>query len=328
MTPPPPLDTGDATPGYIARGSARWARIPGNVRGGLWTLMAAGFYAVMMALVKYAGQTLHVTEILLFRQAFMMLFTLPVMLRHFPASLQTARPGLQVVRLVVALFAMLFGFTAVIHLPLANAVTIGFARTFFISLFAILLLAEIVGTRRWAAMVVGFGGVLLAAQPEGFGSFNIYGLFAIGHAACAGLVMVIIRILSRTDRPVTILAYQAFAIGIMMIPPAIWFWQTPTPLEWLLLVAIGGISVLSQTCNIYAFRAAEASAIAPLDYVRLVWATLLGIVVFSEWPSARVLTGAAIIVGAGLYTLHREHRTAQLHAKRDRSANEDIDGTI
>lgn len=294
--------------GPIERAKARWGRIPGNVRGGLWALLGTGFFATMLALIKAAGATLHVTEILLFRQLFMIVLAMPVLVRGFPEALITARPGFQLLRVTAAIGAMLFSFTAVIHLPLADTITISFARTFFISIFAILILGEVVGLRRWGAIVVGFAGVLIVAQPEGVGSFNIYGLMAIAGAACAGLVMVIIRVLSRTDRTVTILAYQAIGIGLVMIPPAIWFWKTPSLYELMLLMGIGGVSVLSQLCSIHAFRAGEASAIAPLDYVRLVYAILIGYFVFAETPTMQVLVGAAVIVGASLYALERERR--------------------
>jgi len=96
-------------------------------------------------------------------------------------------------------------------------------------------------------------------------------------AATAGFVMVIIRMLTKFDQPVTIMSYQAIGVGLLMAAPAIWFWTTPTLVEVGLLVAIGAISVVTQMCNIYAFRAGEASAIAPFDYMRLLFAIVLGL---------------------------------------------------
>lgn len=285
---------------------ARWSRIPANVRGGLWMLLASGLFTVMVALIKLVGEALHVVEILLFRQIFMMLLALPAVIGSFPASLNSVRPDLQILRVVAAATAMLLSFTAFIHLPLAEAITIGFARTFFITIFAILILHEIVGLRRWLAMVIGFAGVLLVAAPGAAEGLNVHGLMAVGGAACAGLVMVIIRLLTQTDKPITILAYQAVGVGLLMVPPSIWFWRTPTLGELGLLAAIGAVSAIAQMVNIYAFRAAEASAIAPLDYTRLVWAIGLGLVLFGEWPDVQVFAGAVIIVSAGLYTMYRE----------------------
>lgn len=295
----------------------RWALIPGNVRGALWLLAASALFSVMVALIKLAGQTLHVTEILLFRQIVMTMIAAPAVLSGLPGSLKAARPDLQILRIVFAVMAMLLSFTAFIHLHLAEAITIGFARTFFITIFAILILHELVGMRRWAAMIVGFAGVIVVAKPSIIDGLNIYGFMAIGGAACAGLVMVIIRLLARTDKPLTILTYQAVGVGLLMIPPAIWFWKTPTPGELLLLAGIGILGALAQMANIYAFRAGEASAIAPLDYTRLVWVTGFGLVLFGEWPGPHVFIGAAIIIAAGIYTMYREQRLGAERATRE-----------
>lgn len=302
---------------FLSRQSARWRGVPGNIRGGLWLILGSGFFTVMAALIKHIGMSLHVTEILFFRQLFIMLLALPVIIRDYPAVLRTTRLKLQVLRLAFALGAMLMGFTAVIHLPLADATTIAFSRTFFITIFAIVILHETVGIRRWSAMLVGFVGVAIVAQPEGIGSFNIYGLFALGGAACAGVVMVLIRIISQTDRPVTILAYQAIGIGVLMVPPAIWFWKTPTLEETILLLVLGMVSLVAQMCNILGFRAGEASAIASFDYVRLIFAVLIGYLIFSDWPALHVFAGAAIIIAASAYTLRREQRLALKRAREE-----------
>ena len=307
----PPRDGFRTVSAVLARRRAWWRKVPGNVRGGIWALVAASLFSVMAGLIKAAGQTIHVTEILFFRQVFMLLFALPMIAPALPTVLRSARPDLQLLRIGAAVAAMLLSFTAVIYLPLADVITIGFARTFFITIFAIVILSEVVGARRWSAMVVGFVGVVIVAQPEGAGSMNVYGLMAIAGAACAGLVMVVIRKLTETDPPITIMAWQAIGVGILMLPPTLYFWKTPNADELLILVAIGIVSLIMQMCNIFAFRAAEASAIAALDYTRLIWAILIGFLVFSEWPEPHVFLGAGIIIAAALYTMHRENRLAR-----------------
>ena len=178
---------------------------------------------------------------------------------------------------------MLCGFTAVIHLPLAEATALGFAKAFFVTIFAIFILREQVGPRRWAALGVGFLGVLVMVRP-GSEAFDPIALYAIVGAAGAGLVMVIIRLLSRTDQPITILSYQAILVGLVMTGPGLWFWQWPTATEWTLLVGIALVSYGAQMLNIYAYKWGEASVMASLDYVRLLWATLLGWFVFNTLP--------------------------------------------
>lgn len=286
--------------------AVRWRHLPGNVRGGLWVLLGSLFFAVMVVLIKIAGRSLHVTEILFFRQLTMLLLAAPVILRYFPSSLITALPGLQFLRVSIAFLAMLLGFSAIIHLPLAEATTLNFAKTFFVGILAIIFLGEVVGVRRWGAMFMGFVGVVVIAWPDGGSAFNIYSLMAVGSAAAVACVMTMMRTIAQVDKPVTILSYQAIGVGILMIPPTIWFWKTPTLADLVLVAVIGAVSSVGQLCNIQAFKVGEASAIATLDYVRLIYAIIFGFLIFNEWPEPRVFVGAAIIVGAAIYTLHRE----------------------
>lgn len=281
------------------------------MRGGLWILLATFFLSIMVALIKIAGQHMHVTEILFFRQLIMLLLAMPVLLNNFPQALITRRPGLQAIRLLAAFFGMLFGFSAIIYLPLAEATTLSFAKTFFVGILAIVLLGEVVGFRRWSAIIFGFLGVIIIAWPADGASFNIYSLMAIGSAMAVAVVMITLRQLAQVDRPVTILAYQAIGVGLMMLPPTIYFWTTPTLVEIGLLILIGILTSIGQLCNIQGFKAGEASAIAPLDYARLVYAIIFGYLIFNEWPEPRVFIGAGMIVAAAIYTLHRERVRAQ-----------------
>lgn len=284
-----------------------WENLPGNLRGVIWILIAGALYTVMVTLIKIAGQTIHITEILLIRQVLMIIFVSPVIIKNFPGSMHTSRLDLQLLRIVCAISAMLLGFTAVVHLPLADVTTIGFGKTFFISIAAIFILGETMGPRRWLAVIVGFVGVIIVAQPSGHEAINIYGLMAIAGSLFAGLTSVIIRKLTRTDKPVTILSYQAIGVGLFMTLPAIWFWKTPDFYEASLLFAIGAVSVATQLTNIHGYRAGEATAIAPLEYMRLLYATILGLAIFGDWPETHVFLGAAIIIASAIYTVRREN---------------------
>jgi len=180
-----------------------WSFLPGNVRGSVWALLSAGVSIIQITLVKMLGETLHLTEIILFRQVFMLAVVLPILVHNFPRAFKTNYPGLHVLRICGALTAMLLGFTAVINMPLADATTIGFSKSFFVTIFAIIFLGETVGHRRWFAVGVGFVGVMIVMQPGGAtSSFGIYGVLALAGAAGAALVMVIIRKISQSDATV------------------------------------------------------------------------------------------------------------------------------
>jgi len=289
---------------------ARFVNAPGNFKGALTLLVAAMGFAFMTALIKLAGERLHVTQILFVRQMIMVAIVMPKVVNHFPGCLKTAHLDLQLIRAGLALVAMLCGFYAVIHMPLADVVAIGFAKSFFVTIFAIWLLGEVVGLRRWMAVVVGFAGVLLMMQP-GTNGFDPISLLALISAAAAGFVMVLIRKLSKTDAPITILSYQAFLVAICVAIPAYIYWLTPTVWEWGILLAVGIVSYGAQMLNIFAYKWGEASVLASLDYVRLLYATFFGWLLFETLPGPWALAGALVIIAASIYTVHRERARKQ-----------------
>ncbi|WP_420333020.1 DMT family transporter [Roseibium sp.] len=280
--------------------------LPSNTVGALWILLAAFGFSIMVTLIKFVGQDIGVFQILVVRQAVMLVIVAPTILRGLPSSLSTQRPGLQLARVLLATTAMLCGFTAFIELPLADVTAISFSRTFFITIFAIWFLGETVGVHRWGATFVGFLGVLLMLRPGAEGFVDPYAVLAIIGAGCAGMVMIVVRILTRTDSPVTILTYQALGVGLIMLIPAIINWQPPTLHQWGLMILIGIVSWAAQLANIKGFKAGEATAIASLDYTRLLYATIFGALVFGHWPSVETLIGATIIIAASIYTVRRE----------------------
>lgn len=274
-------------------------------------MLASILFSLMALLIKLLGQHLHVTQILFVRQMGMVVMVLPAIMRHFPGSLRSNRPGLQMMRMGFAVVAMLGGFTAVIHLPLADATAIFFAKSFFITIFAVLFLREIVGAYRWSAVVVGFGGVMIMLQP-GTAEFSIYSLASLTGAAAAAAVMIILRILSQHDSADTIMTWSALGIGLAMALPGIYYWQSPTAYEWSLLAVLAVVSYFGQRCNIFAYKHGEASLLASLDYTRLLWATVLGYLVFGDFPGVATWIGASIVIAAAIFTVYRESLRARI----------------
>lgn len=281
--------------------------LPDNTRGAVTVLAAAAGFSLMALLIKLAGTRLHVTQVIFARQIIIVLILLPQLARDFPGSVRTPQPLMHLARLFTALVAMLCGFTAMINLPLADATAIGFAKSLFVTIFAIVLLKESVGIRRWSATLIGFAGVLIMLQPGSVG-FNIYGVYAAIGAIAAGLVMVLLRIMSRKDPPSTILIYQGVGVALILAAPAYLNWKPPTTVEWALLLGVGITGYLSQLGNIYAYKFGEASLLAPLEYTRILYATLIGLLVFGDLPGLSTVVGATIVVLASGYTLHRERK--------------------
>ena len=129
-----------------------WLSKPGNVRGAIWILLAALFFSIGVVFIKDLGQRIHITQILFVRQMVMLLTVMPILISGFPLILKTNHFHIHMARVFLALIAMLTGFSAVIHIPLAQATAISFAKTFFVTLIAIWILKEKVGVRRWSAL--------------------------------------------------------------------------------------------------------------------------------------------------------------------------------
>ena len=284
--------------------------LPRNARGAIWVIIAGLFFTVMTALIKMIGDTIPVVQILLFRQIVMTCTVMPVLVLGFPGSLKTNFLKLHLARVMFAVVGMTCGFTALVNLPLAEATALGFAKSLFVAIFAVLLLREVAGPRRWFAVVIGFVGILIMTQPGGCG-FNIYSLLAIAGAASAAAVMVIIRKITQFERPVPILSYQSILVGLIMIPPTLVYWVQPSLYEWLVMAAIGVLSVFGQLANIQGFKEGNASAVAPMDYTRLVFAAMIGFLLFGEIPEWTTAIGAGLVIATSLYTVRAEARAGE-----------------
>lgn len=283
---------------------AAWDRLSGNARGSVWLLVGGLLATAMVTGIKHVGQSLPVIEILFCRQMLVFLLLAPALFRGFPGILRTRRLKLHLWRCAVSIVAMLTGFTAVVHLPLAEATALSFSRAFFATLLAIFILHETVGIRRWSATIVGFIGVLIVVRPGAEG-INAYALLAILSAALVAGNLIMTKRLAATERPSTIMVYHAGVLAVAYALPAWWLWVPPT---WVEVGIIGGIALLMsavQYCMIRGYREAEASAAQPLEYVRLIYAALIGYLVFAEVPTVWTWAGAALIIASAVYTIRR-----------------------
>jgi drug/metabolite transporter (DMT)-like permease len=282
----------------------RWLTLPGNVRGSLIVLLASLVAVLMTSLIKHLGQSIPVVEILFIRQILVLVIISPVILKNIDSVFRTRVLRLHVLRSSLSVIAMLTGFIAVVHLPLAEVTAISFVRTLFTTILAIFFLREVVGVRRWASVIVGFIGVLVIVRPE-TGNINIYALLAIVSAFFVSSINILMRKLSQIENSSTIMVYQSIFVTLAMAGPAIYLWVMPTLDEAFLILVIGGLSSLMQWLFIQAYKVGEAVAIAPMEYFRLLYAVFIGIVFFAEVPTLWTLGGAGIIIASTLYTLHR-----------------------
>jgi drug/metabolite transporter (DMT)-like permease len=283
-----------------------------NLKGVLWALIATALFAVAAAMAKVAVKDYHVFQILFFRQLVLFLSSLPSIASSFPASFKTQRPLIHTFRLLGAFIALSGGIWAVSVLPLTTATTLGFAQVFFIALLAWYFLNEPVGKHRLGAISLGFLGVIIVMRPGMDGILNVNAFIPVVAALGASVAIASVRELSQTESTATLLVYQALFVGVLAGVPLLWLWVTPDLTGLLLLMAMGVLAAGGQWAGVIALRLGEASVIGSIQYVQLIYATILGFILFSEVPDRYTLIGAAIIISSSLYLMYREALLKQI----------------
>jgi drug/metabolite transporter (DMT)-like permease len=220
-------------------------------------------------------------------------------------SLRTGRPLGHGLRAVLNLGTMLTFYAALRLMPMADCFAVAYAAPLFVTALSVLLLKERVGPRRWAAVLVGFAGVLFMLQPSGAG-LNEGSLLALASALLYALTLIASRQLSRTEDSHTILFYYSVVVVAAMGALMPWYWRTPAWEHVPLFLLSGVAGSFGQFFLTQAFRYAEASLIAPLDYTGMVWAILFGLWLWGDAPTWIVLAGAAVVILSSLYIVRRE----------------------
>lgn len=273
-------------------------------------ILSALFFATLLMLVKYAGESgVALPEIMFWRQA----VALPILLGYLALSgglhrLRTQRLGGHGKRAAMGMTNMIFNFGATILLPLAEATVLGFTSPIFAVVIAALFLRERVGLYRWVAVALGFLGVLVIAQP---GGAPISTMGTVAGLLAAFFIVVInyhIRDLGRTEDPIATAFYFA-AFGAPMAAIALPFFITAhTTEQWLVLMAIGTVGGLAQWLLAASLRYGAVATVIIMDYSSLIWATLYGWTIWDQLPPATTWLGAPLIVAAGLLIAWREHK--------------------
>ena len=208
---------------------------PDNVRACYWAILATAMFSIAAVLAKIAVDEFHVLQILFFHQIVVLISCMPSIVRSFPESLRTKYPLLHLARLLGAFVALSCSIWAVAVLPLTTAVTLSFARAFFIALLAVFFLKEALGMHRFGALLIGFFGVTLVMQPDAEGYSNANMLVPIFGVLGAAVAVICVRKLSQSDTTQTLLVYQSVFVGVIAAIPLLWFCKTPNA-EWILIL--------------------------------------------------------------------------------------------
>ena len=304
-----------------ARFSALWSGLPATTRGIALMLISTLFFSSMHALIRLISADLHTFQIALFRNFFGVLVILPWFLRDGLAPLRTQRLGLHGFRAVLNVCAMFAFFGALSLTPIAQVTALGFSAPIFAALLSILLLREVVRLRRWSAIVIGFLGTLVILRP-GFESIDLGSALTLLSALLWGLTLIVIRVLGRTESSVTTTSYMVILMSLLSLVPAIFVCRWPSAEVWGLLVAAGVLGTLGQFAVAQALREAETGAIMPFDFFKLIWAAILGYLLFAEVPGPFIWLGGAMIFAAATYIAYRENQVARAEAAARKRADE------
>jgi drug/metabolite transporter (DMT)-like permease len=287
-------------------------------RAALLMLLANLAVASMTAGIRLASSELHPFEIAFFRNLFGFAFVLPFLVRAGLGTLRAQAPGLLLLSSGGHLLAMLGYFLAVAYLPLAELTALAFTKPLFATVGAALVLHEVVRGRRWSAIAIGFLGVLLVLRPGAAALSPYAGLVLLSALASAAVVLLVKRLTAR-DSSTTIVLYQTLLLTVLSLPPALWFWRTPSPDGLLLVALIGALGTIAWLCFTRAFALADASAVMPYEFLKLPLTALLAYLMFAEVPSIWTWLGGAVIFGASIYIAQREARVARVRATADTS---------
>ncbi len=287
---------------------ARWADLSPNVRGAAFVVVGAFILIVMASMVKHLGQRLPSFEVLFVRFLAGLLVILPVVWRTgFGKVLKTKKLHLHATRGFVGFMGNMFFFFALVNMAIADTVTIQFSRPILMVGIALLVLREDVGWRRALVALVGFSGVIMITRPFGDG-FEPWAIVALGGTFFGTLVVLTIKLLSRTEQTVTIMFYFAAFTTLFAFIPAMFVWVPPTPEECLLLALTGTLGIIGQSMFTHGVGLGDTSFVMPFDYLRIVYAFILGVLFFGELPGAWSFIGAGVIIGSSIYLVRSERR--------------------
>jgi drug/metabolite transporter (DMT)-like permease len=281
-----------------------------SVRGMLWMVVTGIQFTVMNAILKKLSQELDPWMVGWLRYSLGALVMLPPTLRLGVAALWPNHPRLQFLRGLFHAGGLVLWFFALPVITLAELTAIGFSGPLFICLGAVLFLGERMSAARWAAVAVGFGGVILVVRPweGGFGGISPGMLFMLAATPVFAGGFLVAKVLTRHDRSEIIVFWQHLWVSILFLPLAIAGWTLPSGPQWILLVVCGFLGAGGHYCTMRAFKVADISAVQTVKFLDLVWAALLGIAVFGSVPDGWTVAGGVVILVSTLWLARREAR--------------------
>jgi len=303
-------------PSFIAPLIRFHNRVPPPVRGMALMMVAAILNMSMAAILKGLVKELPVFEIAFLRHFFGTMLLLPLLLRPGANPFRTQRFGMHSLRAVLNTVAILAYFTAIGLIPLTQVTALGFTSPLFASLFAVVILGEALRRARVIGLLLGLAGALIILRP-GFQEISGGAMLALGSALFWAGAMTTIKSLARTDSSVAIAFYAAFLQLPIAFVLTLFVWQMPTLAQLGTTFVIAIIGTLAQLSISQAFREADATVVLPMDFTKLIWASILGYLLFAELPDIWSWVGGAVVFSGVLWVGYSEARDRKARRAED-----------
>ena len=271
-------------------------------------------FSTMGVFIKLSSSQLHPLEVVFFRNFLALFFLTPWIFKQRATVFKSNRKKLYTLRAVFNVVGMAAGFTALTLIPLAEATALSFTAPLFATLGAALILGEVVRQRRIIAIFFGFIGMLIILRP-GIEAISPGALLAIANAITIAITVLIVKKLTTTEKPITIVAYMALLQTPLALIPALFYWEWPSLITWTWLFCLAGAGTVGHLMYTKAIQLAEVSQLQPIDFVRLPIIALFGYIVFAEKPGIWVWIGGAVIFLSTAYVTHREAAISKNHIK-------------
>lgn len=268
-------------------------------------MMVGGLSMVLMqASVKLLSDALHPFVITLFRALLVFIIILPILLWNGLGTVKTSSVKLQVIRGGVGGVCMLCMFTGFSLVSLPEATSLLFTVPIFATILSVMFLSERVGIKRWGAIFLGFAGILVITRPDI--SLNLGHLLLLSAAILWSISIVIAKKLTEKDTIISITFWQAMGCVPLALIASLFVWETPTLTQLLYLLGIAGLGTLGHALVYASLKLGKVSFLLPLDYIRIIWSTLLGFLLFGSLPTLYLYAGTFLIISATAFISYRE----------------------
>ena len=274
--------------------------------------ISAAVLSVSHTLVRGLSAEIHPMQIGLFRTVIPLFLLIPMLVHQGKQNgelwWRTSRPGLQLVRGVFGGLAMMTWFYALSKIPVGDATALSFTVVIFATIGAALILKEQVGIHRWSAVAIGIIGTMVILRP-GLEAISLGAIVTIISSFFWAAALLSVKVLARSDSSTTIVFYSSLTFTAITAGPAIYYWSWPTWEQLVLLCLVGLLAFAAQMCVTTAIREAETTAVMPIDFTRLIWASALGYLWFGEFPDTWTWVGGFVVFISTVYITYRESRT-------------------